>query len=184
MAPEQKARRDIDGHLLKCGWDVQDADEIGISEGLGTVRDAAFGAGRTGTGPEAQDGAGDGRRSLRGVRDRRLNPMKNFQEKVGFIWSVADLLRGDYKQSEYGKVILPLTVLRRLDCVLEPAKEKEANLFAAELLMPQPMVHSTISTVDGMDLEDEQILNDLASRFAVSVQALAFRLAYLGYLEL
>ena len=39
-----------------------------------------------------------------------------------FIWSVADLLRGDYKQSEYGKVILPFTVLRRLDCVLEPTK--------------------------------------------------------------
>ena len=48
--------------------------------------------------------------------------MTNFQDKVGFIWSVADLLRGDYKQSEYGKVILPLTVLRRLDCVLEPTK--------------------------------------------------------------
>ncbi len=47
-----------------------------------------------------------------------------FREKVSFIWSVADLLRGDYKQSEYGKVILPLTVLRRLDCVLEPTKEK------------------------------------------------------------
>ena len=39
-----------------------------------------------------------------------------------FIWSVADLLRGDYKQSEYGKVILPFTVLRRLDCVLEGSK--------------------------------------------------------------
>jgi type I restriction enzyme M protein len=39
-----------------------------------------------------------------------------------FIWSVADLLRGDYKQSEYGRVILPLVVLRRLDCVLEPTK--------------------------------------------------------------
>ena len=50
--------------------------------------------------------------------------MNNFQEKVSFIWSVADLLRGDYKQSEYGRVILPLTVLRRLDCVLEPSKEK------------------------------------------------------------
>ena len=43
---------------------------------------------------------------------------------AAFIWSVADLLRGDYKQSEYGKVILPLTVLRRLDCVLEPTKTK------------------------------------------------------------
>ncbi len=41
---------------------------------------------------------------------------------AGFIWSVADLLRGDYKQSEYGQVILPLVVLRRLDCVLEPTK--------------------------------------------------------------
>ena len=44
------------------------------------------------------------------------------QQLVGFIWSVADLLRGDYKQSEYGKVILPLTVLRRLDAVLAPTK--------------------------------------------------------------
>lgn len=40
-----------------------------------------------------------------------------------FIWSVADLLRGDYRQSEYGKVILPFTVLRRLDCVLEKTKK-------------------------------------------------------------
>src|SRR5436853_1628314 len=43
---------------------------------------------------------------------------------AAFIWSVADLLRGDYRQSEYGKVILPLTVLRRLDSVLEPTKDK------------------------------------------------------------
>jgi type I restriction enzyme M protein len=42
---------------------------------------------------------------------------------AAFIWSVADLLRGDYKQSEYGKVVLPLTVIRRLDCVLEPSKQ-------------------------------------------------------------
>ena len=42
----------------------------------------------------------------------------NQQTLSAFIWSVADLLRGDYKQSDYGKVILPFTVLRRLDCVL------------------------------------------------------------------
>jgi type I restriction enzyme M protein len=41
---------------------------------------------------------------------------------AAFIWSVADKLRGVYKQSEYGRVILPLVVLRRLDCVLEPTK--------------------------------------------------------------
>jgi type I restriction enzyme M protein len=49
---------------------------------------------------------------------------------AGFIWSVADPLRGDYKQSEYGKVILPLTVIRRLDCVLEPATEGPGGLTA------------------------------------------------------
>jgi hypothetical protein len=43
---------------------------------------------------------------------------------AAFTWSVADLLRGDCKQSEYGRVILPMVVLRRLDCVLEPAKDK------------------------------------------------------------
>lgn len=53
------------------------------------------------------------------------------------LWSVADLLRGDFKQSEYGKVILPFTVLRRLDCVLEPTKaavlKEHAKRTAAEL---------------------------------------------------
>ena len=60
-----------------------------------------------------------------------------------FIWSVADLLRGDYKQSEYGKVILPFTVLRRLDCVLEATKpavlaEKEKRGQAG--LNPEPFL--------------------------------------------
>lgn len=47
----------------------------------------------------------------------------NFKEKANFIWSIADLLRGHYKQADYGKVILPFTVLRRLDFVLEPTKK-------------------------------------------------------------
>ena len=60
-----------------------------------------------------------------------------------FIWSVADLLRGDYKQSEYGKVILPFTVLRRLDCVLEPTRAvvlKEKNAREAAGLNPEPFL--------------------------------------------
>jgi len=48
---------------------------------------------------------------------------QNFSELANFIWSVADLLRGDYKQADYGKIILPLTLLRRLDCVLEGTKQ-------------------------------------------------------------
>ncbi|MCR9098934.1 MAG: type I restriction-modification system subunit M [bacterium] len=50
--------------------------------------------------------------------------MINFRQTANFIWEIADLLRGDYKQSDYGKVILPLTVLRRLDGVLAPTKQK------------------------------------------------------------
>jgi type I restriction enzyme M protein len=48
----------------------------------------------------------------------------NSSELGSFIWSVADLLRGDYKRADYGKVILPFTLLRRLECVLEPTKAK------------------------------------------------------------
>ncbi len=47
---------------------------------------------------------------------------QNFSEIANFLWSVADLLRGDYRPADYGKVILPLTLLRRLDCVLESTK--------------------------------------------------------------
>lgn len=50
--------------------------------------------------------------------------MTNFSEKVSFIWSVADLLRGPYRPNQYKDVMLPMTVLRRLDCVLEPTKDK------------------------------------------------------------
>lgn len=60
-----------------------------------------------------------------------------------FIWSVADLLRGDYKQSEYGKVILPFTVLRRLDCVLEPTKSAvldELKKRVAAKVNPEPFL--------------------------------------------
>ena len=60
-----------------------------------------------------------------------------------FIWSVADLLRGDYKQSEYGKVILPFTVLRRLDCVLASTKAAvlaEKELRAKAGLNPEPFL--------------------------------------------
>jgi len=42
----------------------------------------------------------------------------------GFAWSIAEILRGDFKQSEYGKVILPFVVLRRLDCILETSKDR------------------------------------------------------------
>ena len=48
----------------------------------------------------------------------------NFSQTAAYIWSLADLLRGDFKQSQYGRVILPFTILRRLECVLERRKPK------------------------------------------------------------
>lgn len=60
--------------------------------------------------------------------------MINFQDKVNFIWSIAEILRGPYKPEDYGKIILPLAVLRRFDCVLESTKEEvlaKAEQFAA-----------------------------------------------------
>lgn len=67
----------------------------------------------------------------------------NHQALSSFIWSVADLLRGDYKQSEYGRVILPFTILRRLDCVLaatKPAVLAEFDAKAKAGLNPDPFL--------------------------------------------
>jgi type I restriction enzyme M protein len=67
----------------------------------------------------------------------------NQQALSAFIWSVADLLRGDYRQSDYGKVILPFTVLRRLDCVLAPTKAAVLKELAAKTqqgVNPEPFL--------------------------------------------
>ena len=61
----------------------------------------------------------------------------NFSQTAAFIWSVADLLRGDFKQSQYGRVILPFTLLRRLECVL--ADTKDAVVAEAEKLKNSPL---------------------------------------------
>jgi len=67
----------------------------------------------------------------------------NQQSLSSFIWAVADRLRGDYKQSEYGKVILPFTVLRRMDCVLESTKVVVLAEFAKQQkaeINPEPFL--------------------------------------------
>ncbi|WP_444971400.1 type I restriction-modification system subunit M [Streptomyces sp. SAI-25] len=64
-------------------------------------------------------------------------------ELANHAWSVADLLRGDYRQSDYGKVILPFTVLRRLECVLEPTRDK---------------VVETVSKFAGQDIDTDRFL--------------------------
>ncbi|WP_339867535.1 class I SAM-dependent DNA methyltransferase [Pseudohongiella nitratireducens] len=49
---------------------------------------------------------------------------ESHSQTAAFLWSVADLLRGDFKQSQYGRIILPFTLLRRMECVLEATKGK------------------------------------------------------------
>lgn len=60
----------------------------------------------------------------------------NFSSVAAFLWSVADLLRGDFKQSQYGRIILPFTLLRRLECVLEATKPDVLAKFDAVKAMP------------------------------------------------
>ena len=62
----------------------------------------------------------------------------NFSQVAAFIWSVADLLRGDFKQSQYGRVILPFTLLRRLECVLAPTKANVLTEYEKVKALPLP----------------------------------------------
>ncbi len=78
----------------------------------------------------------------------------NSQSLSAFIWSVADLLRGDYKHSDYAKVIQTLTVLRRADCVLDATKPE----VLAELKLPKATAFSprTPSCSRGWDSRSEK----------------------------
>ena len=89
----------------------------------------------------------------------------NHQALSSFIWSVADLLRGDYKQSEYGKVILPFTVLRRLDCVLEATKpdvlaEIEAKQSLGINLEPFLLRKSGASFYNSSPIDMKKLMGD------------------------
>ncbi|SER90803.1 type I restriction-modification system subunit M [Salisediminibacterium halotolerans] len=63
--------------------------------------------------------------------------MVNFQEKVNFLWTIAEILRGPYKPEDYGKVILPMVVLRRFDCVLEDTKEDVLQQYERYKTLPE-----------------------------------------------
>ena len=60
--------------------------------------------------------------------------MSDIKNLGGFVWSIAEILRGDFKQSDYGKVILPFVVLRRLDCLLQDSKQA---VLDAEKTLPK-----------------------------------------------
>ncbi len=100
---------------------------------------------------------------------------ETIKNHASFIWSVADLLRGDYKQSEYGKVILPLTVLRRLDCVLEPTKEavlERAKSLKGKVENVEPVLCATAKEqfYNTSKLDMAKLLND-PTRLAANLRS-------------
>jgi type I restriction enzyme M protein len=68
---------------------------------------------------------------------------------ANFIWSICNLLRGPYKRNEYRKVILPLTVLRRFDCLLAPTKAQVLKEHAKIKSRPETVVRSLLQKVSG-----------------------------------
>lgn len=80
--------------------------------------------------------------------------MVDFKDKANLIWKVADLLRGDYKQSDYGKVILPMTVLRRLDCVLTPTKQKVLDYLPKVEKLSDSAKDVTLNKVAGFNFHN------------------------------
>ena len=73
----------------------------------------------------------------------------NHTQLASFIWSICNLLRGPYKRNEYRKVILPLTVLRRFDCLLESTKGQVLSGHAKITAKPETMVRSLLEKITG-----------------------------------
>ena len=71
----------------------------------------------------------------------------NHHELANFIWSICNLLRGPYKRNEYRKVILPLTVLRRFDCILAPTKAAVLKEHAAIKAKPENIIRHRLSSL-------------------------------------
>jgi type I restriction enzyme M protein len=77
--------------------------------------------------------------------------MTHFQERANFIWQVADdILRGVFKNYEYGDVVLPFTVLRRIDCVLEPSKNTVIQTYEQfKAALPEPQLSPILLQASG-----------------------------------
>ncbi|SLM30431.1 conserved hypothetical protein [Desulfamplus magnetovallimortis] len=78
----------------------------------------------------------------------------NVQGLANFIWGVADILRGDYKQASYGQVILPFTVLRRLDCVLSSTKENVLTKYEAIQNMNEDAIDKILNKESGYNFHN------------------------------
>jgi type I restriction enzyme M protein len=75
---------------------------------------------------------------------------ENHSQIANFIWSICNLLRGPYKRNEYRKVILPLTVLRRFDCILAPTKAKVLKEHATIKAKGENIIRHRLSQITGV----------------------------------
>ena len=121
---------------------------------------------------------------------------ENFSATAAFIWSVADLLRGDFKQSQYGRIILPFTLLRRLECVLAPTKaavlaeydkRKDSDLpLDAFLKKAAKLPFYNTSPMDLGTLGETQILDNLDTyirSFSPDAREVFEHFGFHGFLE-
>lgn len=120
----------------------------------------------------------------------------NQQNLADFIWSVADVLRGDFRQSEFGRIILPFTVLRRLECVLEPTRDKVRSQFLAmqasgvdmDLILPST-AGATFYNVSQFSLASvgststRANLEDYIAKFSANSRQVFEHFAFDGWLE-
>lgn len=120
----------------------------------------------------------------------------NQQNLADFIWNVADVLRGDFRQSEFGRIILPFTVLRRLECVLEPTRDKVRSQFLAmqasgvdmDLILPAT-AGATFYNVSQFALDSvgststRANLEDYIAKFSANARQVFEHFAFDGWLE-
>ena len=120
----------------------------------------------------------------------------NQQNLADFIWSVADVLRGDFKQSEFGRIILPFTVLRRLECVLEPTRDKVCSQYQSmqasgvdmDLILPAT-AGATFYNVSQFALDSvgststRANLEDFIAKFSANARQVFEHFAFDGWLE-
>ena len=112
------------------------------------------------------------------------------------IWSVADTLRGDFKQSEYGRIILPFAVLRRLECVLEPTREAVLTQYDAirddnldlDLILPEiagaPFYNTSKFTLATLGATNtRQNLESYTSAFSSNVRQVFDEFAFDNWIE-
>lgn len=120
----------------------------------------------------------------------------NQQNLADFIWSVADVLRGDFKQSEFGRIILPFTVLRRLECVLESTRDKVRSQYQSmqasgvdmDLILPAT-AGATFYNVSQFALgsvgstSTRANLEDYIAKFSANARQVFEHFAFDGWLE-